>query len=216
MICPKCGNEIKEGMVFCSKCGNRVTEGVNSQHLESDNLKSIKNRVIEYRKYIIIAVSVLVVFLVIRFFTTGKSTTSYEDVVNKYIDSMKKCDVQGVLDCLPESERTNADTIDLVTRELVGNGNQIGIINSPYEVFYKMSSPEEMTQDELESFSRDGEKIKKGYRIAVNVTQNLDGITIAGIPVNGAIVKSSDYNMYVGLIGRKWYVLRYMEFTYYT
>ena len=218
MRCPKCGNEIDEGSVFCKHCGNRIGEKTDNSPGTgaATSLVSDMSIISKYKKPIIAVVAIVIVVFLAKTIFGGSGNSSYKDVVENYINSMKKCDVQGVLDCLPASEQNNYETIDLVTRELVGNGSQIGIVDSPYEVMYQVGTAEEMTKEELESFSTDGEKVKEGYKVTVNVTQNLDGITIEGMPIGGYEVKSKDYTMYVGKIGKKWYVLRYMEFTYYT
>ena len=204
--------------MFCKHCGNRIggmSDNNQASAIPTSRISNV-NIISKYKKPIIAIAGIIIVVILIKSLFGEGDNSSYKEVVEKYISSMKKCDVQGVLSCLPESEQNNADTVDLVRSELVGNGNQTGIIDSPYEVMYQVGSSEEMTEDELESFERGEERIKKGYKITVNVTQNLDGITIEGMPIGGSEVKSKDYTLYVGRIGGKWYVLRYMEFTYYT
>lgn len=38
MFCPKCGNEIKEGVSFCPKCGTKVAS--NQENFQQNNYKS--------------------------------------------------------------------------------------------------------------------------------------------------------------------------------
>lgn len=222
MFCPKCGKEIAQDAMFCKHCGhyvsgtgnggNRMTGTVPQRHSPAD----YKGLLRKYGKYLIAVAGLIIVIILGKSLLSCSSGDSYKGIVDKYMNAMKSCDVQGVLACLPESEQRNSNTVDLVTRELIGGSGQTGIIDSPYEVKYQIGSTEKMTEADMEFYSRNGEEVVDGYYITVTVSQSLDGITIEGEAVGGAIKRSKDYTLLVGKIGRKWYVLRYMEFTYYT
>lgn len=62
MFCPKCGNEIKEGVRFCTKCGNPIGDGNAPMPENLQGTTGVGNK--DHRKIIMVATILACVILV--------------------------------------------------------------------------------------------------------------------------------------------------------
>ena len=70
-----------------------------------------------------------------------------------------------------------------------------------------------MTEDDLDFYSRENEKVKKGYDISINVKQSAN-VGFFGVS-SGVATHTNRLTLHVGKIGFRWSVLRYMDFSDY-
>lgn len=209
MICPKCGNEIKEGMVFCSKCGNQITgnKGANSNIKEN---AASEIDLLEYKKYIIIAVAAVLIIVLGKMILGGSGGaggfSSFEDVIKAYISAMESRNEDDFLKCFPEDIRENVSKGIKASYEYGEDAS-----HSPYRFMqaedgyldFQYMSDEEMSQDELDFYNEKySYKASEGKYAEIKFSHSAED-TVMG----GTAIHSNSVTVPVVKMGRKWYAL---------
>ncbi|MCR5236293.1 MAG: zinc ribbon domain-containing protein [Lachnospiraceae bacterium] len=213
MICPKCGNEIKEGMAFCSKCGNPVKAAGNQNSIGTGQVNNGFN-ITKYKKYIVIAIAVIIIIVVGKKLMGGTSVSggfsSLEDAVNAYISAMEDRNVEEFLNCFPKDLRE--DISKGIDASYFDNGDTI---HSPYKFMqaedgyleYSFVGSKDMSQEELDSYNNKyNYNAKEGKFVEIKFSHSFESM-------GGIVKRSNTVTVPIVKIGKKWYALEPADIT---
>lgn len=122
MFCPKCGNELPEGVKFCAACGTQIIkeateESTAAQQGSAEKRSTVKKPIL---LGVIALVAILAIVLIIKAINkpsdlqeTGKTETtapkntksgfdSYEDAIDALFTAAYNNDVEAVVNCFPK------------------------------------------------------------------------------------------------------------------
>lgn len=215
MFCPKCGKELADGMKFCTACGYRIPEERNSAVSKNNTYKNKKLTAV------IAAVAAVVMLVVVLLGKSGKSSSdsfgfdTCDAAVNSYVMAVINRDKEKFVSCFQSDQREHVEKEIIAWRksletdmpDLTSN-YQFLLVPDYYEIKCTIGDMESLTEDELDHFSNNGYgyTVKEGYKVLINVAQSKSDNVLGGTMTYGR----EDVPLYVGKIGKKWYVLEVM------
>lgn len=174
MLCNKCGNKLNEGASFCPKCGNKVEDKTPIN--VSATLESQSKEIKKTKKWLVLAITLIVVFLLVFFYRTVINRNILADSTNEEDKRTQQI----------EQEEANSQTNDLDEMTSESDETSLAVVRTiinttEMEVQKVLDRSKTQKYDDNLAKSRDmakaiSDSIEEVQRLkeVVNQTENID------------------------------------------
>lgn len=135
MFCPNCGTELEEGALFCGECGTRVeqeTQMPQASQIPQTSQQSFRTSVIKTmdKKMLIGLIEIVVlVILVIVFFSLGKKKYSPQAVAERYCRAVVDQNTSAIYDDLYVEDKTFVTKKAFTDKNTAGDESEMDYAN---------------------------------------------------------------------------------------
>lgn len=224
MFCPKCGKELADGMIFCTACGYRMPEAGNNI-ITQDKTVKWSEPVHKNKKLITIiaAAAVVVVLVVVLLGKIGKSSSdntgfdTCDDAVNSYVMAIENKNKDSFVACFSPEQRESVEKGIIEWRKSletnfpdVMSDYRFLIVPDYRKILCTVGDKESLSKEEIDYFNSNdyGYTVKEGYKVEIEVAQSWEAY-------GGTVIRGDTPTLYVGKIGKKWYVLEPISTNWY-